>query len=103
GVEWRTRLALRQRLFEDSKRPVAINYFGVISGVTREDAFVKNYKLGVLFRRQMYRDFLFFELEPAYNLRRRQLEYEREGQWSLVFRVEIALERDLRRVRSEEG
>ena len=99
GLEWRTRFALRQRLYEDSKRPLALSYFAVMNGVTRDENFVKNYRLGVLFRRQIYRDFLFVELEPAYNLRRREYEVEREGQWSVVLRLEFALERDLRRVR----
>lgn len=95
GAEWRTRFSLRQRLREGSERPLAMSYFSTISGVTRPDSFVKNYKLGVLFRRQFFRDFLFFEFEPAYNWRRREFELEREGQWSAVVRVEIALQRDL--------
>ncbi len=103
GVEWRTRLSLSQRFGKDGKRPLALRYFGVVSGVTRPDSLVKNYKLGVLMRRQMYRDFLFVELEPAYNLRRREIEDKREGQWSLILRLEIALERDLRRVKPQHG
>lgn len=103
GVEWRTRLSLSQRFGVDGKRPLALRYFGVVSGVTRPDSLVKNYKLGVLMRRQMYRDFLFVELEPAYNLRRREIEDKREGQWSLILRLEIALERDLRRVKPKNG
>jgi hypothetical protein len=99
GVEWRTRLALRQRKKVESNRPIVLSYFGSINGVTRPDSFVKNYKLGVIWRRQVYRDFLFAEVEPAYNYRRRELEEEREGAWSIVLRLEIALERDLRRVR----
>ncbi len=63
--------------------------------------YTKNYKLGFLFRRQVYRKFLFIELEPAYNYRRREFEDTRGGVWSLVFRLEIALERDLRRVGDE--
>ncbi len=98
GVEWRTALSLRQRHKLDTKRPVAINYFTSINGVTRPDSFVKNYRLGLLWRRQIYRDYLFFEVEPAYNYRRRTLEEEREPAWSVVLRLEVALERDLRRV-----
>jgi hypothetical protein len=99
GVEWRTRLALRKRKQADSKRPVALSWFGSISGETRPDPLVKNYRLGILWRRQIYRDFLFAEVEPAYNYRRRSLAVDREGAWSLTLRLEIALERDLRRVR----
>ncbi len=99
GVEWRTRLGLRHRYNPDARRPFAINYFGAIRGVTRPDSFVKNYRLGLTWRRQVYRDFLFMELEPAINYRRRNLDEDREIVWGFVVRLEIALERDLRRVR----
>jgi hypothetical protein len=97
GVEWRTKFSFRQRYREDTTRPIAMSYFGAINGVTRQDAFTKNYKLGAIYRQQVYRDYLFLELEPAYNYRRKEFEYERGGQWSLVMRLEIALERDFRR------
>lgn len=100
GVEWRTRFNIRHRMLEDSPRPLALSYFTAINGVTRPEDFVKNYRVGFLLRRQVYRDFLFVELEPAYNFRRREFEDDREGQWSFVFRLEIALERDLKRIRS---
>ena len=99
GVEWRTGVSLRQRRKQETKRPIAISYFTSVNGVTRPDSLVKNYRAGVLWRRQIYRDYLFFEVEPAFNYRRRKLEDEREPVWSIVLRLEVALERDLRRVR----
>ena len=99
GVEWRTRLSLRKRYNPDSKRPYAINYFGTIRGVTRPDSYVKNYRVGLTWRKQVYRDFLFMELEPTYNFRRPNLDEDRDGVWGLQVRFEIALERDLRRMR----
>ena len=101
GIEWRSKWALAQRYKEDTKRPIATNTFLVINGVTQREVYTTNYKLGFLFRRQMYRDFLFIELEPAYNYRRREYEDERAGVWSMVVRLEIALEKDLRRMRKE--
>ncbi len=101
GVEWRTSLSLFQRWYADRKRPVAFRYFGSVTGVTRPDAFVKNYRLGIVWRRKVYRDFLFAEIEPAYNYRRRTLDVDREGAWSLVLKLEIALERDLRRLKRD--
>ncbi len=56
----------------------------------------------MLWRRKVYREFLFFEVEPAYNYRRRNLDEDREGAWSIVLRMEIALQRDLRRVRESD-
>ncbi|MEH6611472.1 MAG: hypothetical protein V7696_19025 [Halioglobus sp.] len=99
GVEWRTRLSLRKRYNPDSRRPYAINYFGTIRGVTRPDSYVKNYRVGLTWRKQVYRDFLFMELEPTYNYRRPNLDEDRAGVWGVEVRFEIALERDLRRMR----
>ena len=97
GVEWRTRLSLFQRFGQDSKRPLALNHFVSVRGETRPTSFIKNYRLGTVWRRQVYRDFLFVELEPAMNYRRRDYEDSRELTWSFVARVEIALSRDLTR------
>ena len=99
GVEWRTRLDLRKRYNSEAKRPYAINYFGGVRGVTRPDSYVRNYNVGFTWRRQVYRDFLFMELEPVYNFRRPNLDESRSGVWAVELRFEIALERDLRRRR----
>ena len=99
GVEWRTRLTLRGRRLMDTSRPLALSYYGTINGVTRPDAFVKNYRLGAIWRRQVYRDYLFLEVEPAINYRRLRLEEDREFALGFVVRLEFALERDLRRAR----
>jgi hypothetical protein len=103
GMEWRSKLSLSQRYLLDTKRPIATNAFLAINGVTQDDKFTKNYKLGFLFRRQIYRDFLFIELEPAINYRRREFEDERDLVWGLVVRLEVALEKDLRRVRKSDS
>lgn len=102
GVEWRTGLTLRQRLNTDSTRPVAINYFTSVNGVTRDKDYVKNYRLGFRWRRQVYRDYLFVEIEPSYNYIRREYEDKRNSVLGIVLRLEFALERDLRRVKREE-
>ena len=103
GIEWRSKWAVSQRYLEDTKRPIATNTYLTINGVTQREEYTKNYKLGFLFRRQMYRDFLFLELEPAYNYRRREYEDERAGVWSLVVRLEIVLEKDLRRLHKRDS
>ncbi|MDA8752688.1 hypothetical protein N9M39_00845 [Halieaceae bacterium] len=103
GVEWRTGLTLRQRLYPESTRPVAINYFAGVNGVTREKEYVKNYRLGFRWRRQVYRDYLFMEIEPSYNYIRREYEDKRNSVLGIILRLEFALERDLRRVKSSEA
>lgn len=97
GAEWRTRLSLFQRFKQDTKRPLAMNHFVSVRGETRPTSFIKNYRLGTIWRRQVYRDFLFVEMEPAMNYRRRDYEEKRELSWSFVIRVEIALARDFSR------
>lgn len=97
GAEWITRLSLFQRRESaNRKRRLGINFFGSVNGVTDPESYVKNYRLGVLFRRQIYRKFLFLELEPAYNYRQREPDETRKFAWSIALRLQIALERDLR-------
>jgi hypothetical protein len=98
GVEWVTRLSLFQRTqTRKRKHRLGINYFGAINGVTDPESYVKNYRLGVLYRRQVYRKFLFLELEPAYNYRKRNPHEKRQFAWSVAVSLQIALERDLSR------
>ena len=95
GAEWRTRLSWRQRLRDlEKSHQLVVAYFGSINGAT-DPSLVKNYKLGVLLRRQVYRRYLFVELEPSYNLRKRKNDNQRKSIWALMLRFEIALERDL--------
>lgn len=98
GVEWVTRLSLFQRTqTRKRKHRLGINYFGAINGVTDPESYVKNYRVGVLYRRQVYRKFLFLELEPAYNYRKRNPHEKRQFAWSVAVSLQIALERDLSR------
>ncbi|MEP6390119.1 MAG: hypothetical protein ABJ056_09380 [Halioglobus sp.] len=99
GVEWRSRVALRQRRNTESDKPSAFNYIASVNGVTSPQSFVKNYRLAVLWRRQIYRDYLFLELEPGYNFRKRNNADKRDTVFSMTVNIEIALQRDLRRVR----
>lgn len=97
GTEWLSRVSLFQRHKTiNGKRQMGINYFGAVNGFTDPD-YVKNYRLGVLFRRQVYRDYLFLELEPAYNYRKENEDANRQFAWSIALRLQIALERDLAR------
>ena len=98
GVEWVSRVSLFNRQNTVKRgRQLGINYFGAVNGVTSPESYVKNYRLGVLFRRQVYREYLFLELEPAYNYRKKKPEDNRQYAWSIALRFQIALERDLTR------
>ena len=98
-IEWRTNLSLRHRITpEGSDQPFVISYYGTIRG-TSDPNITRAYRLGVLARRQIYRRFLFAEIEPSYAWRKKKPGDDREGAWKVTLRFEIALERDLRRAR----
>lgn len=96
GTEWQSALVLYQRRSVHKKDPRVLSYFGSISGAT-DPSYVKNYRLGLQFRRQFYRPYLFVELQPSYNFRKHHADDRRRGSWRLELNFEIALERDLRR------
>jgi len=98
GTEWQTTLILFERRSVHKSDPRVFAWFGSINGVT-DPSYVKNYRLGVLFRRQFFRPFLFVELQPAYNFLKQNNDDERRGAWSLELNFEVALYRDLRRTR----
>ena len=97
GAEWRSRLAMRRRLHASSSRPVAIEYFGSVDGVTDPETEIRNYRLGFVVRRQLWRPYLFVEVEPSYNWRLQPDDIRRKGVLGAVLRLEFALQRDLAR------
>jgi hypothetical protein len=102
GTEWRTNLSLRHRITpKGSDQPFVISYYGTIRGTSDPDI-TRAYRLGVLMRRQIYRRFLFAEIEPSYAWRKKKPGDDREGGWKFVLRFEIALQRDLRRARPQD-
>ncbi|MCP5129083.1 MAG: hypothetical protein H6985_05810 [Pseudomonadales bacterium] len=102
GTEWVSRLSLFKRHKTVSRnRELGVNYFGAINGVTDPESYVKNYRLGVLFRRQVFRRYMFLELEPAYNYRKQNPHEKRQFAWSVSLGLQIALERDLARKKNK--
>jgi hypothetical protein len=97
GAEWRSRLAMRQRYRAATPRPVAVEYFGSVDGVTDPETEVRNYRLGFVLRRQLWRPYLFVEVEPSYNWRLQPDDIRRKGVLGVVLRLEFALQRDLAR------
>jgi hypothetical protein len=97
GTEWVTRLSLFERRQTRSRNlDVGINYFGAVNGFT-DPSYIRNYRVGVLYRQQIYRKFLFLEVEPAYNYRKQNVDDKRQFAWSIGLTLQIALERDLAR------
>jgi len=82
--------------FDDHARyPSAVEYYAAVSLRNEPEVFATNYRVGILFRRQFFRDFLFFEVEPNYNWRRDAFEDRRRGVLGIVFRLEVMLDDDL--------
>lgn len=100
GTEWRSAFILYQRRSVHKRDPRVAAWFAGVNGAT-DPSYIKNYRLGVLFRRQLYRPYLFVELQPSYNFRKQRDDDQRRPAWSLEINFEVALERDLRRGRKE--
>ena len=85
-------MCIRDRGWEgDSGRVGATWLYVGADGQTEPYDFVKNYKVGVRFRRQAYRDFLFWEVEPSYNWRIDEPYFDREGAWRIELRLEFLI------------
>lgn len=93
--DWNTGITYRQAFEDHDDYPSAVEYYVAMSGRNEPETFATNYRLGVLYRKQFLREFLFFEVEPSYNWRRDEYEDEREGVLGIVFRLEVMLDEDL--------
>ncbi len=93
GVEWGTRLSYQLRLSEKD----ALSYFGAIAGETDPEYLTQSYALGVRYRRNFLRPWIFVEIEPSYAWRRESVEESRSSLWLLTLRLEFLEERHNRR------
>ena len=91
GTEWSTSLSYARGWEGDSGRVGATWLYAGVDGQTEPYDFVKNYKVGVRFRRQAYRDFLFWEIDPSYNWRIDEPYLDREGAWRIELRLEFLM------------
>jgi len=85
GVEWGTRLSYQLRLSEKD----ALSYFGAIAGETDPEYLTQSYALGVRYRRNFLRPWIFLEIEPSYAWRRESVEESRSSVWLLTLRLEF--------------
>ncbi|MEM6581098.1 MAG: hypothetical protein AAF699_07500 [Pseudomonadota bacterium] len=93
GVEWLSRVAMLQRARSKiAGHRVAMAYYASVKGLTDPESYIKNYRVGVLYRRSIYRRYLFLEVEPAYNYRKKEPDENRQFAWSIGVTLEVALE-----------
>ena len=100
GVEWSSSIAYIARWsggLDQHQR--AISTYVEVSGRTEPWDYVSNYRVGFRLRRQAYREYLLFELEPSYNWRIDEPGFDREGAWKIRLKVEFMLFESLRRDR----
>jgi hypothetical protein len=86
GSEYTTSL---EYLTSRSNR-TAISWYGRINGETRPD-FVASYDLGFRLRKNIYREWLFVELEPGYTWRKEAINLDRKGTPYVFLRLEMAI------------
>mgnify|MGYP001474445598 FL=1 len=91
GTEWSSSLSYARGWKGDSGRVGATWLYLGADGQTEPYDLVKNYKVGARFRRQAYRDWLFWEIEPSYNWRVDEPYLDREGAWRIELRLEFLL------------
>ena len=91
GTEWSTSLSYARGWQGDSGRVGATWLYVGADGQTEPYDFVKNYKVGLRLRRQAYKNFVFWEVEPSYNWRIDEPYFDREGAWRIELRLEFLL------------
>jgi hypothetical protein len=91
GVDWAQSFVLFQRRDQKS----SISYEASAVGITEPDALVTNYRLGVRYRRNIHRDWLFLEVTPDISWPidlsedRTEITRERRSVLQLIIRLEI--------------
>ncbi|MDA3869163.1 MAG: hypothetical protein PF589_04305 [Gammaproteobacteria bacterium] len=85
GEQWDSSLVLYQYLSEKS----ALSYESSTTRLTYPESYIKASRLGVRYRRNFYRKWLFYEIAPAKNWSRPLPGDEREQSWEILFRLEV--------------
>jgi hypothetical protein len=86
---------LRQWLNDHEQYPSALQYFIGWGGNTDPELATRNFRLGVLFRKQWLRPYLYYEIEPNLTLRKDTFEEKRKWFPGIVLRLEVMLDDDL--------
>ena len=84
GAEWGSRASFITRLSDKE----AVNYFAAVSGQT-DPEFTEAYALGVRYRRNIYRPWMFVEVEPSHVWRKEDADSNRNGGWVMTLRLEF--------------
>ncbi len=91
GVEWSQAFSLFQRLSQKS----SVSYESSAVGITRPETLVTNYRLGIRYRQNIHRDWLFFEVTPdvtwpiGLSEDRETVLEDRHSVYSIIIRLEV--------------
>lgn len=85
GEQWDSSLVLYQYLTEKS----ALSYESGATMLSYPESYIKASRLGVRYRRNFYREWLFYEIAPAKNWSRLLITDERKHSWEILFRLEV--------------
>jgi hypothetical protein len=91
GVDWSQAFSLFHRLSQKS----SVSYEASAVGITRPETLVTNYRLGIRYRQNIHRDWLFFEVTPDITWpldlseNRETVIEDRHSVYSIIVRLEI--------------
>jgi hypothetical protein len=91
GVDWLQAFILYQRLSDKT----SMAYETSVNGITEPRVQDLNYRVGVRYRKNFHREWLFYEIAPEYTWpitlddQRLLVEKERRSKWLILFRLEI--------------
>lgn len=91
GVDWLQAFVLYQRI----SNKTSIAYESSVDGITEPETMTLNYRLGVRYRKNFHREWLFYEIVPDYtwpvtlSQDRTLVEIDRRSKWRIMFRLEI--------------
>ena len=88
GMEWITALVWFHRIDEKS----AMSYETSATGITEPQALTKDYRLGIRYRRNIYRKWLFYEIAPQVTWPIISITDERHSIFAVTFRLEVFFE-----------
>jgi hypothetical protein len=90
GLTWDTSLSLDKKL---SDKKVIGTFIGA-NGRTKPDNRVDNYQIGLRYRQNIFREWLFFEMQPSYRWSKFYPERQRETAVVVLFRLEAVFHKD---------
>ncbi len=90
GIDWLQAFVLYQRI----NKKTSLAYESSVNGISEPETLATNYRLGIRFRKNFHREWLFYEIAPEVTWpvtldEDRLVVEERRSKWLLFFRLEV--------------